>query len=218
MHCACAVGEVIYVIGGTEDLAGDTLATRSVLTFDIRTQSWSEVAPMPAGRQEAAACVLGYDIYVFGEQRGGVETSSIFRLNTMTNKWTTLAPMPEAKHGHGVCVVDGLIYVVGGRFANSIFGFDPAAASWRILALMSTIRHGGSVFALGGIVYVTGGYHYQIEHSSVERHCAASDTWTLVEGMEMGAAISHFGTIVLEGGDEMDFFDHLIAEANRASV
>jgi hypothetical protein len=220
MHCACSVGEIIYVIGGTEDLAEDTLATRSMLKFDHRTQSWNEAAPMPAGRQEAAACVLGSDIYVFGgqEEEEGEEISSTFRFNTETNEWTTLAPMPEAKHGHGVCTVDGLIYVVGGRFSSSVFCFDPAAASWRSLAPILAIRHGASVFALGGIIYVAGGYHYQIEHSSVERYCVASDTWTLVKSMEMEAARSHFGTIVLEGGDEMDFFDHLIAEASRASV
>jgi hypothetical protein len=71
---------------------------------------------------------------------------------------------------------------------------------------------------LGGIICVAGGYDLPIEHSSVERYCAASDTSTLVKGMEVGSIKSHFGTIELEGEYEVDYFDILIADASRACV
>jgi N-acetylneuraminic acid mutarotase len=47
-----------------------------VLKFDRRTQTWSEVAPMPAERDFAGACVVGSDIYIFGGHDDDEEATS----------------------------------------------------------------------------------------------------------------------------------------------
>jgi hypothetical protein len=97
-HCACAVGDALYVLGGIEiDEEGEEHTVNSVLKFDSRTQTWSEVAPMPAERDNAGACVLGSNIHIFGGRNDDMgKTSTTYRFSTETNEWATLAPMPNA--------------------------------------------------------------------------------------------------------------------------
>jgi N-acetylneuraminic acid mutarotase len=119
-HCAFAVGDAMYVLGGVGKTEGEgEQAVRSVLKFSSRAQTWSKVAPMAAKRYNAGACVLGTTIYIFGGRNGANEaTSTTYCFDTKTNTWTTLAPMPEAKCFHNVCVLGGLIYVMGGKVNN----------------------------------------------------------------------------------------------------
>jgi N-acetylneuraminic acid mutarotase len=154
LHSACGVGDAMYVLGGVVGTGGEKEHTVShVLKFDSRTQTWSEVAPMPRGRDFAGACVMGCNIYIFGgcDICDNEATSTHYRYSTETSTWATLAPMPEAKGGHSMCVLDGLIYVTGGDCSsmsvlddvtggegsdestlNSVHCFDLAAYSWSV--------------------------------------------------------------------------------------
>jgi hypothetical protein len=115
-HCACAVGNAMYVLGGIEeDEDGYDVFVNSVFKFDCRMQIWSEVAPMPEERDNAGTCVLGSDIYVFGGRNENYETTpTAYRFNTERNEWATLAPVPEANSLHSTSILDGLIYMMGG--------------------------------------------------------------------------------------------------------
>jgi N-acetylneuraminic acid mutarotase len=86
-RCACAVADAMYVIGGTEPIEGeDEQIVGTVLKFDSRTQTWSEMAPMPAERYCAGACVLGSAIYVFGGCDAYMQPkSTTYRFNTESN-------------------------------------------------------------------------------------------------------------------------------------
>jgi N-acetylneuraminic acid mutarotase len=102
-HCACAVGDAMYVLGGIEWIDGKERAVSTVLKFDSRTQTWSEVAPMPSGRDFAGACVVGTNIYIFGGRSSeNTTTSTTYRFSTASNTWATFAPMIEAKCFHSV--------------------------------------------------------------------------------------------------------------------
>jgi N-acetylneuraminic acid mutarotase len=133
-HCAFAMGDSMYVLGGIEqDEEGTEVTVKSVLKFDCRMQTWSKVAPMPEELDSAGACVIGGDIYVFGgNDEEGETTSTTYRFSTESNEWVTLAPMPDTLNEHSVCVLDGLIYVMGGldrdnNFGNGFDRFDPVA-------------------------------------------------------------------------------------------
>jgi hypothetical protein len=116
-HCACVVGNAMYVLGGFEDNEDGGLETvNSVLKFDCRMQTWSEVAPMPEERYDAGACVVGGDIFISsGKTDNDVSNSTTYRFSTTTNEWAALEPMPEANSLHSVSVLDGLIYILGGE-------------------------------------------------------------------------------------------------------
>jgi hypothetical protein len=135
-HCAYAVGYTMFVLGGVMHVEGGKLTVSSVLKFDSRARTWSEVEPMPAERDCADACVVGSDIYIFGGRDDDEKVASTtYPYGTETNTWAALAPMPDAKFRHSVCMLDGLIYVMGGEQCydfclDSVHRFDPVANSW----------------------------------------------------------------------------------------
>jgi N-acetylneuraminic acid mutarotase len=223
-HCACAVGNAIYVLGGIEkDQEGVEKSVDSVLKFDCRMQTWSEMALIPEERDDAGLCILGSDIYIFGGNTDdAVRTSTTYRYSTETNEWATLAPMPEAKSLHSVSVVDGLIYVMGGcdtdeNTVSSVHRFDPVANLWSTVAPMSVARAALGSFVLGGSIYAVGGFDRgENKLSSMERYSVASDSWSDVQGGELGIARCFFGVHVVQL--EVDLFDSLIAQAKSEGL
>jgi N-acetylneuraminic acid mutarotase len=222
-HCACAVGDAMYVLGGIEDDqdGGEEIVT-SVLKFDCQMQAWTKVAPMPEERHYAGACVLGSDIYVFGgkTEHDGT-TLTTYRFNTETNEWATLAPMSGAKLHHGVSVLDGMIYVMGGNDEDgnslrSVLRFDPLANLWRTLAAMFVARTAFGSFVLGGSIYAVGGFDGEDRLSSMERYSVVSDSWSEVLKGDMGEAKDFFGALVVRL--DVDLFDSLIAKKKNKSL
>jgi hypothetical protein len=222
-HCTCAVGDAMYVLGGViEDEERGEHTMNTVLKFDCRTQTWSEVAPIPAERDNAGACVLGSDIYIIGGRKDDMQvTSTTYRFSTETNEWATLAPIPEAKSHHSVSAVDGLIYAIGGEFSmntstRSVHRFDPVANLWSAVAPMSVARSTFGSFLLGGNIYAVGGYDGENSLSSMERYSVASDSWSEVDGGKLGHKRFCFGAAVV--GLEVDLFDSLIAKARSVGL
>jgi hypothetical protein len=215
-HCACAVGNAVYVMGGVEqnEERGDE-TVNSVLKFDCRMQTWSEVASMPGERDNAGACVISGDIYIFGGNTDdGVRTATTYRFRTDTNEWTTLAPMPEATCGHSVCVLNGQIYVMGGEdIMGSVHRFDPVANLWSAVAPMSVARITLGSFVIGESIYAVGGFDGGGRLTSMERYSVELDSWSEVRGGELGTARSNFGVHVMRL--EVGLFDSLIAQAKR---
>jgi hypothetical protein len=219
-HCACTVGNAMYVSGGIEvDEEGGEKAVSSVLKYDCRAQTWSEVAPMPAERDNAGACVLGCDIYIFGgDDDDDTPTSTTYRFSTETNEWATLAPMPEVNSLHCVSMLDGLIYVMGGwhidnNSMRSVHRFDPVANLWSTVAPMLVARSTFGTSVMGGSIYAVGGYEGGNGLSSMERYSVASDSWSEVLGGDLGQKRSNVGALVVRL--EMDLFDSLIAKAKN---
>jgi hypothetical protein len=219
-HCACAVDNVMYILGGIEvDEEGGGETVNSVLKFDCWTQTWSEGASMPEERDRAGACVLGGDIYVFGgNTENDTTTATIYRFSTERNEWATLAPMPVSKRGHSASVLDSLIYVIGGsegsdgNTMSSAHCFDPVGNLWSAVASMSDARAYLGSFVLGGNIYAVGGFGDRKRYTSMERYSVVSNSWSALLGWKMGKERSNFGALVvrLEG----DLFDGLITKAN----
>jgi N-acetylneuraminic acid mutarotase len=224
VHCACTVGNTIYVLGGIEqDEVGELISVNNVLKFDCGKQTWSEVAPMPEERDNAGACVVDGDIYIFGGRTDDdVRTSTTYRFSTETNEWAVLALLPEAKARHSVSVLDGLIYVMGGdnddngHSLSSVHRFDPVANLWSAVAPMCIARGALGSFVLGGNIYAVGGYRGGKRLSSMERYSVASDSWAEVLGGELSTARSCFGALVVRL--EVDLFDSLIDKAKRGRL
>jgi hypothetical protein len=219
-HRACAVGDAMYLLGGVEHtMAAGSYVLSSVLRFDSRTQTWSEVAEMPAQCKYAGMCVVGNTIYIFGGGNAvNVMAPTTYRYRTETNTWAILTPMPVADCGQGVCVVDGLIYVMGGNSSDnvalsSVHRFDPVANSWSEMAPMCVPRTSFGAFVLGGSIHVVGGWDGQRKVTSMERYCVASDRWSEVGGGDLSQARVAFHVEAIRR--EVDLFDSLMAKAKR---
>jgi hypothetical protein len=223
-HYACAVANTMYVLGGAEFVGAEVgiLETRSVLKFDIGTEAWSEVAPMPQALHSFGACVLGNDIYVVG----GIEndrtwTAAMHRYSTTANVWTTLAPMPDVKVSHSACVVSGLIYVIGGevtpkKIDRSVHRFDPVENVWSTMAPTSTSRGFSASFLFERSIYVAGGFNGVDDLSSVERYDVDLDRWEVVTGMALRGPLVDFRAQVMRL--EVNLFDSLETQARRARI
>jgi N-acetylneuraminic acid mutarotase len=223
-HCACAVGNAMYVMGGVEvDEEGGERTVKSVLKYDCRVQTWSEVAPMPAERDNAGACVLGSNIYVFGgRNENDTATSTTYRFSTERNEWATLAPMPEVNSLHSVLVLDGLIYVMGGwdsddNSMSSVHRFDPIANLWSTVAPMLVARLTFGTFVMGGSIYAVGGADEENNMlSSMERYSVATNSWSEVLDGDLSQTRDCLGALVVRF--EMDLFDSLIAKAKNEGL
>jgi kelch-like protein 1/4/5 len=188
-------------------------------------QTWSRVVPMPAERDDAGACMLGSDIYIFGgNDDNETMTSTTYRFNTETYEWAMLAPMHEASSVHSVLVLDGLIYVMGGWDSNangnsmsSVRRFDPVANSWSTVAPMLVARMSLRSFVLGGSIHAVGSFDDEGKVlSSMERYSVASDSWSEILGGDLGQTRSYCGALVVRM--EMDRFDSLIAKAKNEEL
>jgi N-acetylneuraminic acid mutarotase len=73
-HCACVIGDAMYVLGGVEkDEERGEHTVSSVLKPDSSTQTWSEVALMPAERDSAGMCGAGSNIFIIGGRTDDME-------------------------------------------------------------------------------------------------------------------------------------------------
>lgn len=118
LHGLSAIGDGnghIFVFGGSTTL-DDSGIQRTSYSYDIATDSWSTVAPLPIGtRDSAVAMDDDGSIYVIGGMTTSGATDAVQQYDPATNAWTAQTALPApvyslaATFGPG-----GKIIVVGG--------------------------------------------------------------------------------------------------------
>jgi N-acetylneuraminic acid mutarotase len=184
---SAAIGRKFYVLGGfrlPETGKPGWYPESRAWVFDLDTQKWSELPPMPTARGALAAIAVGKKIYVSGGARipqgtqvpdgllpgGPMElVGTLEAFDTDTNTWTTLAAMPTPRNHHSIAEVNGKIYAIGGRVGSCYSGgwstnvwmneeYDIATNTWATRAAMPTARSGTGIAATSdGLVHVLGG-------------------------------------------------------------
>lgn len=162
-------GNSIYVMGGRTSPGGPCTGGEmsSVERYDIDTNTWTDVAPMPFALSDRAAATVGGKIYVFGGCTGGifpVFTNETDVYDPVTDAWSTApADMPTARAGmYGVAVKGDAVYVIGGWNGvqpglQTNEAYHVSMDSWTVETPMPTGRaeagaagHDGEVFIVGG--------------------------------------------------------------------
>jgi hypothetical protein len=160
---AAAVDNNIFVIGGRLSApgacgGGPYLAT--VEKYDVDTNTWSAVAPLPSARSDLAAVAHGGKIFVFGGCAGPV-TSEVDMYDPQTNTWTTgLAPMPTPRASLAVGHSGQSVYAIGGWNGSALSVnevYNIAGNSWSTNTPMPTARLEAGTRSHGGRIYVVGG-------------------------------------------------------------
>lgn len=117
-HLADAViGGKLYVIGGQHGHNETLVTQRSVHVYDPALNSWTERAPLPAGRSHigGATVVRGELIYIFGgEEEHAISQAEVFVYNTRTNTWSRTTPLPIPRHSGIATIVGNTIIYTGG--------------------------------------------------------------------------------------------------------
>jgi N-acetylneuraminic acid mutarotase len=165
-YMAGAVHGKLFIVGGTYWEDKQKHWSDLVQVFDPATNSWTNQAPLPAPRSDAASAVLHDDLYFFG---GG--SGNDVRKDAMVfhhGKWSAVpdADLPEPRLFATAISSGGYIYLLGGvpgpgdytTMANTFWRWRPKAKGWEVLpALPGPGRISHAMAEIDGYIYVFGG-------------------------------------------------------------
>jgi N-acetylneuraminic acid mutarotase len=165
---AAVIDDGIFVIGGRQTTGGPCSGAPylgAVEKYDIDTDTWSTMAPLPNPRSDLAAVAHGGKIFVFGGCTGTPSASSVTgeadMYDPQTNTLTTLAPLPTPRGSLVAGHSGDLIYAIGGTDGVSTLNvnevYDISHNSWSANTQMPTARQQAGVNSHGGTIYVVGG-------------------------------------------------------------
>jgi len=165
---SAVVDDAIFVIGGRTATGGPCSGGELsvVERYDIVTDTWSTVAPLPGLRSDLAAVSHGGKIFVFGGCDTSGVTGEVDKYDPETDTWTTgLATMPTpraslvaGKLGDTVFAIGGSTNGLGSGQVSTNESYKIASNSWSTTpAAMITARSEAGVHSHGGRVFVVGG-------------------------------------------------------------
>jgi hypothetical protein len=161
----------LHLLGGwnLNNSASDSLATQ--IAFDPASQSWLSTgfAPLPKGRNAAAAAVVDGRLCVVGGRTPGIRAQDQQPLadfdcySATSDTWQAEPGLPTARGSLAAAVLAGKLYTFGGETAartvsNAVERWDPATRRWQQLPAMPFAAHGLGAVAVGDAVYLLGGF------------------------------------------------------------
>ncbi len=158
----------IYAIGGRTSTGGPCSGgpLSVVERYDIASDTWTTVAPLPSARSDLAAAAVGGKIYVFGGCTNSVSfLHDVDVYDPQTDTWSTSpTDMPTARAGmYAVATKGGTVYVIGGW--NGVGAGLDTNESYKVsqdqwttgLPPMPTVRAETGAAGHGGRIYIVGG-------------------------------------------------------------
>ena len=183
----------IFSVGG---YSGEAILG-SAERYDIRTNTWEDIAPMRTPRRNVGVAVIGSLLYAVGGSNRDDGTRS--NLNSMEryhpdrDEWEDMPPMHRCRGAASVTALDGRLYAVGGydsgQWLFEVERFDPLTNQWTVIAPMQFCRTGVAVTALKGEVYAIGGYNGSKTVDVVEKFNPESGSWKQVAPLKHGRSV-----------------------------
>jgi hypothetical protein len=196
-----AIGNGVFVIGGTKLGFGEVGDSRLVEMYNTRTGGWQHLALMPTPRSYAAAVGVGFSIYVGAGQssRYGGVTGALERYDAITNRWSSLPPLPTPRTMLGAAQVRNKLYFIGGQSCVSplcgqtldiVEVYDLSTKKWSEAAKLPDARAGFATVVIRGKIYVVGGFITKGVYTTTIRgnkgilqYDPATDSWQVVAAM-----------------------------------
>ena len=177
--------------------------------------TWTTVAPLPAGRMGPAAASAGGRLYVFG---GNCATRSGFcqtfeSFNPRTNKWTSRGNMPQTLGG-GPSATTGpnnRVYLYGGGGLGAPGGtlvYDTRTNAWRQVKPPPGVQDSAQlVTGSNGRIYAVGGRVKGLWVGALSSYNPSTNAWTALKPFPVprespAAAAGPDGRIYVIGGSE----------------
>lgn len=194
-HAGVAFDEnkgIIYFVGG---LVGPypSVASTSVYTYDIPSNTWSQLPPLPVGSAAGSAVLLGNQLHYFAgiQTDHDVNVNVHYVLNLGDIAWHSAAAFPMARDHISAVALNGKIYSFGGEIGHDALHlqqtevdvYDPATDAWTQLAdmPMSKSHAESSIFVSNGKVVFAGGQIDNYASSSmVLVFDPAANTWAIL--------------------------------------
>lgn len=151
----------IYLIGG----AGATEALATVLDYDLSTNTWATLPPLPAPRSHPAAMRRNDGMLIVA---GGLATldaqsatDDVFGLPLLGTEWQTRGKMLDPRGGCAYGVALGQLVCAGGEVGqaalSTVESYDPIGNVWTVRTPMPEPRAGTQGAAIGDRLFVPGG-------------------------------------------------------------
>lgn len=201
----------VFVFGGFVDPSLRATSRNDV--YDPRTDSWTQLAPMPATVTHVGIAVVGRQVWFAGGFAGdhpGPAVSDVWKYDIDTDTWSPQLSLPEPRAGGGLALLDGRLHYFGGsELLRSSDSSDhwvldlESPESWIEAAPFPGPRHHFGTATLFGKAYAIGG---QVSHDRSGRDFARVDVYDPASGSWSAAAAlprprSHIepGTFVWNG-------------------
>ncbi|KAH8884907.1 galactose oxidase, partial [Thozetella sp. PMI_491] len=179
-HSAVLIDDDLYVLGGVLPLNGTTdPATDLVQKLNLKTNTWTELAPMPLGMNHVNVAAVHGLIYYLGGLAvvdpaeltywGASGACAVY--DPATNIWSELPDMPEGRAAGSAAtmVVGDTIYLAGGLLNTNVTSGDEELTTamftsynvvtqeWTILPDLPAPRDHAGKGSYGNMLYVIGG-------------------------------------------------------------
>jgi N-acetylneuraminic acid mutarotase len=194
---AAALNGNVIVPGGYTTAGAPTAVVEA---YNLISDTWTSLAPLPAPRFAQAVLVYDGKVYVFGGWDGRGYANTTFIYDPKSDRWTTGAPLPVGRGFAGAATLNDAIYVVGG-FADEheldrCDRYLPKEDRWEPCAPLSVARGGLSLVPVAGRLYALGG-GWTGYLTFNERYDPAANAWSIVPtpftGQWRGLGATHIG-------------------------
>jgi N-acetylneuraminic acid mutarotase len=170
-------GSASYVSGSTAylfSIGGNTLSGLSTegYKYNVNTDTWTTIAPLPEGRLVFATAVVGDYLYVIGGYNtGGISQSTVYRYDIVGDSWTIVASLPGILGWGKAAVYNNRIYVAGGyndvTVQSTVYVYNVATDTWSTATSMPAARFGGAFSATGNKLVYVGGADLSLTYNTV---------------------------------------------------
>lgn len=208
---AAVIGTDVYVPGGCD---ADNIPMRTVEVYDVLTNSWGEVNPLPEPRCAYALATMNETLYLFGGWDGRQYVATVYVYDPQTDGWTEVTPMSTDRGLAAAAPLADRLYVVGGydgkRELTTCTVYVPEAETWQECVPLAVGRGGLGLITLGGQLYAIGGGGRTSYLGFNERYNPSGDTWSAVETPLVGewrspGVVLFENTIYAIGGWSSDY-------------
>ncbi|KAK2144541.1 hypothetical protein LSH36_748g02090 [Paralvinella palmiformis] len=208
-------GQWLYVFGGTNETYA---ILDSVECYDVRSNSWVDLLPMPEATHSHAATVCGDYIYL----SGGVSctdrqpSTNLFRYMPSSHQWETLSGMRSARRLHEMAALGDKLYIVGGIGSHSfhqqtqipIECYNTQSDQWTLLTSTLAGRSVGHFIKYFGQILSIGREHYEATEDDLWLYDIETDTWNhKTKAPRRTGLTSAFCTMMY-----INFFDEKVAK------
>ncbi|MDH5545015.1 MAG: Ig-like domain-containing protein [Gammaproteobacteria bacterium] len=177
-------GNKVTLMGGYDgnDSAVLNFTTR-VDQFDLETDTWKPLSPMPFGRADFGAIEHKGNIYLFGGHYQQQIMSEISYYNIAENRWFPRKIRPQLLAFSSTAVIGDSIYMIGGDTGTSdqtgaVTRYETTTDTWHSVAPMNKQRMLAGAATIDEKIYVVGGYDTFGEISNVEVFDKTTGLWT----------------------------------------
>ncbi|HEX9091055.1 MAG TPA: hypothetical protein VF831_06170, partial [Anaerolineales bacterium] len=133
--------------------------------YDPRTDSWTQILPMPTARARAGAVVVGGKIYIVGgwDGKNALMVNEVYQpdRSELESKWSEASPLPSGRFGMGITNLADIIFIIGGKSSDdslTIIALPQEDKAWGQIeaplqkdwSYLGAVTVGTRLYAMGG--------------------------------------------------------------------